>query len=122
MYNIVEEMTNTACGLGLTEQGTNLINTGINTTGDTITSLVNSKNAAKIAESNAEAEKYKAQAAYYNSQYAGGNPSTYAPNTTGGYVMVQGQQQQKDWTPWLIGGGIAIAGLLLIMTVNNKRR
>ena len=121
MYNIVEEMTNTACGLGLTEQGTNLINTGINTTGDTITSLVNSKNAAKIAESNAEAEKYKAQAAYYNSQYAGGNPSTYAPNTTGGYVMVQGQQQ-KDWTPWLIGGGIAIAGLLLIMTVNNKRR
>lgn len=126
MYDIVTETITTANGLEgeMSEQGANLLNTGITTTGNMITSLVNSKNEKKIAEANAEAAKYNAEAAKYGSMYVGGNTSTYSPTSsnTGGYVITAPAAEKKDYTPWLIGGGIAIAGLLLIMTMNNRRR
>ena len=45
--------------------------------------------------------------------YTGGNtytPTVYQPTTT-----QPATTEQKDWTPWIIGGAIAVAGLYLIM-------
>lgn len=45
--------------------------------------------------------------------YTGGNtytPTVYQPTTTPPTTT-----EKKDWTPWIIGGAIAAAGLYLIM-------
>lgn len=45
--------------------------------------------------------------------YTGGNtytPVVYQPTTT-----LPATTEKKDWTPWIIGGAIAVAGLYLIM-------
>ncbi len=45
--------------------------------------------------------------------YTGGN--TYTPTVYQPATPPPATTEQKDWTPWIIGGAIAVAGLYLIM-------
>lgn len=50
--------------------------------------------------------------------YTGGNtytPTVYQPTVYQPTTTPPATTEKKDWTPWIIGGAIAAAGLYLIM-------
>lgn len=115
MYNIAKKYISTVNGLG------DFLDTA---TG--ITELVNS-----LAQSTATViSATKGNNSGSNTTMVGGNTSTYSPTTTPTVLYVPqsntqtSTEKKTDYTPWLIGGGIALLGLMAVMVINsnNKRR
>lgn len=102
MYQIAQDTIAAVNGLGLTDAGVNLINAGIKAVTDITNNAVNARSARKTAEATGTATT-----TYTPTVYTGGN--TYTPTTT-----PPATTEKKDWTPWIIGGAIAVAGIYLI--------
>lgn len=102
MYQIAQDTIAAVNGLGLTDAGVNLINAGIKAVTDITNNAVNARSARKTAEATGTATT-----TYTPTVYTGG--TTYTPTTT-----PPATTEKKDWTPWIIGGAIAVAGIYLI--------
>ena len=102
MYQILADEINAFNGLGAGgETFTNVMQAltpVINTAGQIAQTAINAKNNQNPNPA---------------TTYTGGNtytPTVYQPTTT-----QQATTEQKDWTPWILGGAIAVAGLYLIL-------
>lgn len=104
MYQIAQDTISSVNGLGLTDAGVSLINTGIDAATSIINNAVNARNARKTAEATGTATN-----TYTPTVYTGGNTNTTTPTTATGAT-----EKKTDWMPWLVGGAIALAGLYFI--------
>ena len=106
MYQILADEVAAFNGLGLTDAGVSLIKAGIDAATSITNNAVNARNARKTAEATGTATPI-----YTPTVYTGGNTNTYTPTTSQPPATTT---EKKDWTPSLIGGAIAVAGIYLI--------
>ncbi|MBO6058319.1 MAG: hypothetical protein J6P64_08980 [Bacteroidales bacterium] len=94
MYQIVKDMTTTVNGLGA----------GGETFANVMQALTPVVQAGQqIAQTVITAKNQGAGTAYTPTVYT---PTAYTPATA---------EKKTDWTPWIIGGAIAVAGLYLMI-------
>lgn len=111
MYNIAKNYISTVNGLGDfldTATGiSELIDSLAQSTATVITATKGSSNTNNSGSS---------------TTMVGGNPSTTSPTVL--YVPQQSTAAEKktDYTPWLIGGGIALVGILAVVLITNSKR
>lgn len=84
---------------------TSVINTGLQVGGE-------------VAQTAIDANNPKPNSSGSSNYNAGYNPSTYSP----GSVNVSTKKQDTDYLPWIIGGGVALLGIVLLITNDKKRR
>lgn len=112
MYKIASNEINSFNGLGDGEWGADewmhMFDTTLNTVNNMYTTYANAKTQQSQNASNS------------SGTIVGGNPSTYSPTYRNmGTNTGSKKEEETDYLPWIIGGGLALVALVLIM---NKKK